>query len=376
MPSIIVEVAPEILDWAMQYASETAYTDLKKWKDGEEKPTFKKLQKVSRELHIPFGYFFLNEPPKENFPIMQYRTMGSLTNNKPLSRELIDTLNDMEAIQEWMRDHLIDAQHDKLSFVGSLKGQTNKQVIVQHICDALNITLDWHNEVADVSEAFNFFKKRLSEMGIVVMQNGIVGSNTHRKLDIDEFRAFTLIDDYAPLIFINSNDSKGGKLFSLIHEVIHIWLGLDNVYDDRYGDSGAVKQVEVVCNAVTADLLVPNKLFELEWKKNRSKETRELISFLAKKFRCGSIVIARKALNCEFISREEYRETVNNVIGRFNASRKDNGGGDYYVALASRIDARFLMALDNSVQEGKTQYTDAYRLTNTNRLTFSNLVNS
>ena len=74
-----------------------------------------------------------------------------------------------------------------------------KKIIAQ-----LGLASDWNRKSNDT---FNVLRKASSDLGILVMQNGIVGNNPHRSLDISEFRAFVLIDAYAPLIFLNAKDS-------------------------------------------------------------------------------------------------------------------------------------------------------------------------
>ena len=238
----------------------------------------------------------------------------------------------------------------------------------------MEIKKDWYKDINDATEAFRFFRKRLEDIGILVMMSGIVGNNTHRPLDISEFRAFTLIDEYAPLIFINANDSQSAKLFSLLHELSHIWVGVDNFYNDRYGNANTVSAVEVICNAIAAEILVPNELFVTEWGKMRGQDALIKVSEAKKIFRCGVVVAARKALDNQYINKTQYQAIVDEAIAQFHDSRRGASGGNYYATAASRIDKRFLIALDNSTKEGKTQFTDAFRLTNTNRNTFSNLM--
>lgn len=209
------------------------------------------------------------------------------------------------------------------------------------------------------------------------MVNGVVGHNTHRPLSIQEFRAFTLLDEYAPLIFINTNDSPNGKLFSLVHEAAHIWMGTDNFYNDRYGNASGVSNLEVICNAVAAEILVPNRVFVREWNiRNNLEWNSEKIQVLSQVFRCGATVIARRALDNNFITKNEYETIAKDAVEYFNQqkSEKTSTGGNFYNSIAVKNDKRFVLALNSSMYEGTTQFTDAYRLTNTNRKTFSKLV--
>lgn len=376
MPSIFVDVNPTIIDWVSQYASNATNSgvldDLAKWKNGEKRPTFKQVETVSKAIHIPFGYFFLQSPPVETFPVLQYRTIDGLNEGNP-SRDLIDTINDMESVQEWMHDYMIASGYDRLQFVASCHNENDKQAIAKRFREILGIAPDWYKQTNAKTEAFKFFRSKFEDIGIIVMMSGIVGNNTHRSLHIEEFRAFALIDDYAPLIFINFNDSQGAKLFSLIHEAVHILLGTSNFYNDRYGIADNVSVFETLCNAVAAEILVPSDYFEKEWSALATRKLEIKIQQLAETFNCGMVVIARKALDNHYISRNQYRRIVDDAMEKFRDSQKKGTGGNYYSTMATRIDARFIIALDNSVKEGKTLFTDAYRLTNTTRKTFSNL---
>ena len=377
MPSVFVDVEPVVLDWVMHYSSGVKNDDiinyLVKWKSGEKKPTFNQIESVSKATHIPLGYFFLKSPPIEVFPILKYRTIDSIRTPE-LSRDMVDTLNHMESIQSWMHDYMIDVGYDKLSFVGSCSAENDMQQIVEYYRNTLQIPVDWHTQLTSRTDAFIFFREKLKNIGVLTMTSGIVGNNTHRSLNIEDFRAFTLIDDYAPLIFINANDSNGARLFSLLHEAVHIFLGINNFYNDRYGNADGVSAVETLCNTVTAEVLVPNNLFCNEWRNYVVHDISKKVMSLSASFKCGVVVIARKALDNKFISKDQYKAIADEAVTQFYNSRGKSTGGDYYLTTATRIDNRFLIALDNFVKEGKTQYTDAFRLTHTNRKTYSGLM--
>jgi Zn-dependent peptidase ImmA (M78 family) len=202
----------------------------------------------------------------------------------------------------------------------------------------------------------------------------VVGQNNFRKLNIDEFRAFTLIDDYAPLIFINNNDAEGGKLFSLLHEVAHIWIGLHSLFNDDFGLAFNVSPVETICNATAAELLVPNAHFIDKWNKRYSIAMNTKLFDLAGYFKCSVVTIARRALDNRYIGQEQYKQIVLETISAARKRNKKTGTGDYYKTAISRYGKYFILALDNSIREGKTSYTEAFRLTNTTRKTFDTLV--
>lgn len=376
-----VNVSKETLGWIMANINFDALSSqiagrLMSWYSGEKVPTFNQIEEASRATGIPLGYFFLNTPPKEDRTLLEYRTVDSLELEKP-SRNLLDTIHDMEQIQEWAKNQMVADGFSELEFVGSMAEVNEVGVFVTQIRRVLDLQRDWFTSSKTSADSFRFLRSKISDSGVIVMMNGIVGNNTHRPLEINEFRAFAIADEYAPLIFINSNDSINGKVFSLLHEFAHILIGKNNFFNDRYSAHGCVNQIETICNAAAAEILVPSDLFVEKWNEVISEnDVKTTISTLAKYFKCGITVIARKALDHGYITSQEYTQISQLAVYLYNEQRKkakENPGGDYYRTAASRIDQRFFRMLAGSVAEGKTLYSDAFRLTNTNRATFREL---
>ncbi|MBQ8835828.1 MAG: ImmA/IrrE family metallo-endopeptidase [Oscillospiraceae bacterium] len=377
-----VNISKETLGWIMANINFDALSSqiagrLMSWYSGEKVPTFNQIEEASRATGIPLGYFFLNTPPKEDRTLLEYRTVDSLELEKP-SRNLLDTIHDMEQIQEWARNQMVTDGFSELEFVGSMADANEVATFVSQIRRVLDLPRDWFTSFKTPADSFRFLRSKISDAGVIVMMNGIVGNNTHRPLEINEFRAFAIADEYAPLIFINTNDSINGKLFSLLHEFAHILIGKNNFFNDRYSAHGRVNQIETICNAAAAEVLVPSDLFVEKWNEVFSEnDTKTTISALAKYFKCGITVIARKALDHGYITSQEYTQISQLAVYLYNEQRKkakENPGGDYYRNAASRIDQRFFRMLAGSVAEGKTLYSDAFRLTNTNRTTFRELI--
>lgn len=372
-------VSPAVVDWVIgkMGGHKTPFKSLdrlRQWRTGAKNPTFNEIQDISKKTRIPLGYFFLQTPPKEEIKLMEYRTIASAESVNP-SRELIDTIADMEQIVDWTRDYLIAEGSENNPIVGKLKDETDIAVIAGYIRKFLGLSIDWFERTEN---SFNHLRSRMSEAGVIVMMNGVVRSNTHRPLNIEEFRAFTLIDTFAPLIFINATDSASGRLFSLLHEFAHVCLGVDNLFNDRYSTSHSVNNLETLCNAVAAEILVPASLFGSSWNTQSVRATPmgEVVGKVAHYFKCGRIIVARKALDSGKIGQSTYDEIVMEAIQNFHEQKqaKKNTGGDFYRTMGSRIDKRFLTFVVDSVSRGKTLYSEAFRLTDTNRHTFSELV--
>lgn len=381
-----VSVSKEILNWIVAQIQIDELPNqiveyLNLWISEIKSPTFNQIEKVSKATSIPLGYFFLQTPPVEDLSLVEYRTIDSIELHNP-SRNLIDTMHNMDQVQEWMRNHLISEGASPLQFVGCMKSEENYDIFSQKVRDLLGIQLEWQKSVQSAEDAFKIIREQISNIGVVVMMSGIVENNTHRPLSTEEFRAFSIVDDYAPLIFINSNDSVNGKLFSLLHEFAHICIGENSLFNDRYNTGKQIKGNETICNAVAAEILVPQKLFIKEWSSAIKEETAEsAIETLARRFKSGITVIARKAYDNNFIDRNLYYKIAQRAVQMYKESRKKKKeqrktGGDFYRTAASRTDRRFFKMLLGSVQEGATLYSDAFRLTNTNRSTFANLADN
>lgn len=379
MTEVRINIKPAIFNWIMQNINiNELKAKLKEefilWMSGEKAPTFNQLEQFSKTTNIPFGYFFLDTPPVEQMGLLEYRTVDSLNLKHP-SRNLVDTIHEMEDVQEWMRDYVKNADLGDLTYVGMFKNNDDIEQIAEGIRNELGLEKKWFLESSGPWHSFKLIRERLEKIGILVMMSGIVGSNTHRSLDINEFRAFTLIDSYAPLIFVNANDSLNGRLFSLVHEMTHIWFGENSFYNDYQNHVNGINRLEILCNAVTAEILVPNDIFVSSWNKSNNNDINEKINDIAACFKCGTTVIARRALDSGFIDKSIYHAIAEAAIDKYKEQKNNQAsGGNYYNTLKTRVDHRLVHALSNSIYEGKTAFTEAYRLTNTNRKTFSELV--
>jgi Zn-dependent peptidase ImmA (M78 family) len=309
---------------------------------------------------------------------MEYRTVNSVSFSQP-SRSLIATIHEMEMVQDWTREYMIAEGITPPACVGAFKSHDDAAVCAAKVREILGLSENWFEKHPNAAASYRFMRNAISNAGVLVMMNGVVGNNTHKPLDIAEFRAFAMVDAYAPLIFINTNDSESGKLFSLIHEFAHVCVGESDFFNDRSSGAETVRPVEVLCNAVTAEILVPQNLFLAKWNEYIQNYDKEIaIRVLSGFFRCGTTVIARRALDNRKISREVYRKIAKAAIEQYNKEKQRNkekgSGGDFYRTKLSKMDKRFFAMLTNSVLEGRTQYTDAFRLTSTNRATYEKLV--
>jgi hypothetical protein len=181
------------------------------------------LEEFARKVHVPFGYLFLEEPPEEALPIPYFRT-GQPKSDK-VSLNVYDTILLLQKRQEWLSDYLQEKGYDPLPMVGRFGKNANYREIVADILNTLQLPEDWAKAFPTWEEALKHLTAQIEEAGIVVTFNSVVGNNTKRKIPVDECRGFVLVDAYAPFMFINNDDAKAARMFTLIHELAHIWIG-------------------------------------------------------------------------------------------------------------------------------------------------------
>lgn len=361
-----ISLQPTILRWARTRARLSVDVLAQKmhvkpqrvidWEENGEL-SFKQAEKLANITHTPFGYLYLPEPPQEALPINDFRTVGSEAIRHP-SPALLATLDQAQQIQSWFRDELIARGQEPLPFVGSLSQDVPIIEAATRIRQVVGF--DENQQARAWEDALRQQIEQIENTGVLVLRNGIVGNNTHRPLSVDEFRGFALSDPYAPLIFINARDAKAAQMFTLAHELVHIWVGVSGIsnFDKTYADH---HDVELFCNQVAAELLVPAAELQEQWSNAQSQN--DWLQSLTRRFKVSSLVILRRLNDSSLISPSTFQQRYQAEQDRFRAvATEQDGGGDFYRTQRSRLSKQFLQALIESTLEGRTPYRDALRL--------------
>lgn len=365
--SLRVDIQPELLVWACERSRKDVDTlsakfpKLPEWLTGETKPTLKQLEGFAHATHTPVGYLFLQKPPYEEVPIPDMRTMRNEALRRP-SPDLLDTVYTCQLRQDWYRDYLRAEGHGPLSFVGTAGLRDDPSEVAARMRSALGFEVDERKAMSTWTDALRRFIEQAEALGVLVMVNGVVGSNTSRKLDPEEFRGFALADTLAPLVFVNGADSKSAQMFTLAHELAHIWLG-DSALSDVSAQLASEKTAERWCNAVAAELLVPLAALHRELPDPRSWESQ--VQRLARCFKVSSLVILRRLHEAGFITRAEMWSAYRGEVARLDAlAAQRGGGGNFYLSQAVRVSRQFARAVYTSTWEGRSSFTEAFRLLN------------
>ncbi len=361
-----VLVHPEMLRWARERAGQDLrnlaprFPQLQKWERGEKQPTLKQLEGFAKATHTPIGYFFLPEPPEERLPIRDLRTVK----HGPLrpSADLLDTIYAMQRRQDWLREDRLETEAEPLSFVGSARLTDDPSAIGQEMRRMTGLGDGWASEVATWQEAVSELRRRIEDLGVMAVINGVVGNNTHRKLNVEEFRGFALTDPYAPLIFVNGADAKSAQMFTLAHELAHVWLGQEG--EGLSGFEGIFPggaHVEQFCDQAAAEFLVPARGLKEHWRD--VKGAPNPFEQMARHFKVSPIVVGRRAMDLRLINRETFFDFYESYTTRERQRREQAGGGDFYNNQNTRVGSRFATHVIRAAMEGRLSFKEAYDLT-------------
>lgn len=338
-----------------------SFKNLQKWEDDtdQELPTLKELRRFARKVKVGLGYLFLPEPPAEPIPIDDFRTVGGKGMTRP-TPNLLDTIYACQRRQSWYQQYVLAEDGAELEFIGSASLSDNPVDVATRMRELLGFDMSVRDDCKTWEEAFGLLIDRAEEAGVLVMVSGIVGSSTSRQLDVNEFRGFALSDRLAPLVFINGRDAKAAQIFTLAHELAHLWLGQTALSNFEFNLRSGHKAEEVWCNKVAAEFLVP--LAVLREATSPDEALGEALPRLARAFKVSQLVILRRLLDAEIINRESFYEAWEEEYGAARTSKQ--GGGNFYGTTLRRVGRRFARAVVFSALVGKTNYQQALRLLN------------
>ncbi|BDU14909.1 ImmA/IrrE family metallo-endopeptidase [Lysobacter auxotrophicus] len=354
-----LELSRDVLDWAAERAGQTlhsfAESVAKREKDRERiaegRLTVPQAEKLAKKARIPFGYLFLAEPPEITRPSIP--DLRQVQDAQPLSEDFYETLEDVFAKQSWLIEHLTEAGAGELPFVGrfAADAKRNADDIAADMRRELGITDDDRRKSPDAATYFSALSAKAEAKGVLVFKTSYVKSNTRRPISEKEFRGFAVAHKLVPLVFINGRDAEVAAVFTLMHELAHIWLGVTGVSDvtpSRFGNP-----TERLCNRVAANVLVPVNAFLERWAGPQDVEK------LAKYFRVSKLVIARRAFDSKLVDQAFYDEIAANT-----QRVKSSGKPTALVTIPIRNSKKFTRTIVASAMSGQTLLRDAASLLN------------
>jgi len=374
--AVTVPVNENIITWALSRAGYDLAGFMQKhpslkvdnWLQGDREPTVKQLETFSKKVHVPFGYLFLTEPPNEDLKFPFFRA-GQAKAHYRVSLNVYDAILQIERRQQWLRDYLIQLEQEPLDFVGKYTKEVSVEVLVADIRDKLGLKEGWTAAYPTWEDTLGVLMDAIESIGVIVVQNGVVGNNTHRPIPVEECRGFVLVDEYAPFMFVNNVDAKAAQMFTLVHELAHVWLGKSAGFNQDQL-MPADDPIEILCDQAAAEFLVPKNILRDVW--TGSADIRKL----ATRFKVSPIVIARRAMDLDLLSRADFFAFYAKYMEGIQSKKEEGvGGGNFYYTAKRRVSPTFAGYVDNAVKNGALTYRGAFKLTGLNGDVYSTFIN-
>jgi len=368
------KVNPNIIRWARETAGLTLEEAAKKLgihqargvsaidrlvaiESGDNVPTRPLLKKMAKQYRRPLLTFYLSAPPRKGDRGQDFRILPE--DYSDIDEALLDALiRDVKARQSMVRAMLEDEEDtEPLPFVGSVKMSHGVSVVLSSIRERIQINMAEFRAEASATDAFRLLRDKVEAAGVFVLLIGNLGSY-HTALDVETFRGFALADDIAPFVIINDQDAHSAWSFTLLHELVHIWLG-------QTGVSGwkAERSIEKFCNDVASEFLLPSSELEQLNISNRTdlETTQTLISEFARNKNLSASMVAyrlHRIGTIDFESWKSLRDTFRKLwIDRRNEERvrtreQDRHGPTYYPVRRQRIGKALLTLVGSMMRAG------------------------
>lgn len=359
-------ITPRMITWARKRAGYSVQQlaaalrverqNVEAWEGGNQLPSFKKAGEAAGRLRIPFGFLFLSEPPHEDMPLPDLRTVGNVRPSNP-SLDFREVVNDAVLRQQWYSDYLREGGARQIPFVGSCGIGDGPEEVAARMRKSLHISEKMREECDSWEQLLARIAARAEDVGVMVMQRGVVGNNNRRQLSVGEFRGFAIADGYAPLVFVNARDARAARIFTIVHELCHLWIGKSGISNPnlRVRSTAGSNAVERFCNEVAAEVLVPRSSFEREWRSGRSLEGN--VRNMAAHFLVSRYVVARRAYDLGAVEWEEYAAYLKENPTLWRAG--GGTGGNFYRTFFARNGRRFTSGVLGALSDSKISYREA-----------------
>jgi len=370
-------ITPQVLKWARESARmsiETAAAKvsvdpvrLQEWEEGTDQPTIHQGETLAKAYRRPFALFFLPEIPRDFQPLQDFRK----TNAIPLSTASIFMIREIQQKQAWISDLFHDNEEQPLAFVGRYNIQSNPEQVANDILETLQISPLHYTTKNPIMEWILKSEKK----GIFISRTSFI--NTRLLLDSKELQGFSIADKYAPFVFVNSEDWNAPQLFTLVHELAHIWIaesGVSNEIEPDLKNKDKLHPVELFCNEVAANALMPISIMK-ELDKSEFNSSSDIFR-ITKLFGVSSFAFLIRAYNLQMISFNTYRKLKADAELEFKTfllreaekkakQKEQQGGPNPYLLRLNKNSRLFTQIVLDAFRGGNIQPTLASSLLNT-----------
>ncbi len=370
-------ITPKVLKWARESARMSIETAahkagkstqiIKEWESGNSQPTIRQAKNLAKAYRRPFAVLFLPEIPNDFQPLQDFRRKTA----KPLSTASIFIIREIQQKQAWIGEVYKEFGEKPLSFLGKFSIQTNPITVARDILETLKINPIKYSNDNPIKEWID----KAESKGIFISRTSFIHSRL--TLDKEELQGFSIADKYAPFVFVNSDDWKAPQLFTLAHEIAHIWInesGISNEIEIDIKNNEKYNPIELFCNEVAANALMP-----IEIMNNLDIDTFENsfnVFKVAKKIGVSSFALLIRAYNTKLISYERFSDLKSDVAIDYKnflkreeekkaKLREKKGGPNPYLLRLNKNSRLFTQIVLDAYEGGRIEPTQASYLLNT-----------
>lgn len=375
------QINPSVLRWARETAGysepdaaqvlhlggkrRTGDEVLRAYESGAEVPSRAVILKMVKAYHRPLLAFYLPVPPGKGERGEDFRTLPAERQSE--SAGPLDALvRDVYVRQRLVRATLEEAEEAvSRSFVGSIQLGMSVAEVSRRLIAHLQFDLSVFRAQSTAEDAFKYLRTQVERTGVFVLLIGNLGSH-HSNVSVEVFRGFALADDVAPFIVVNDQDAKVAWSFTVLHELVHIWLG-------ETGISGGApeKGVEQFCNEVASEILLPAAEFAAEkWIGQDLAEVSGQIAAFSNSRNVSRNMVAYRLYQAGHIDRGDWQaltdqfrtEWLQRKAAQKRANSKSPGGPNYYVVKRHYLGHALVDLVRRSMADGILTPTKAGRV--------------
>jgi Zn-dependent peptidase ImmA (M78 family)/transcriptional regulator with XRE-family HTH domain len=337
---MIAGLNPEIITWArkrcglsvedLAYKVNRDVAEIRMWEKGQKAPPYTVLQDLAyKHFKVPLAIFFFPEPPSIDDPVTNFRRLPEFELKKFSS----DTRHKIRVAQAY-QDSIFELYPKKRTLpIRDLFAVTHQTLpkISQNVRKYLGISLAQQYAFPSTDVAFKAWRRAVELRGIFTFKDSFQ----------DKFiSGFCLLNETYPIIMINNSNSFTRQIFTLVHELGHILLGIHGVTDtdEMYLNfmNESDRRAEIACNHFAAEILVPLSAFRTKIG-NKSPDDPEVISELADQFSVSREVILRRFLDEDEIGTTYYLKMAKKWNRDYLRGKREKSGGNWYLTKLSYL---------------------------------------
>lgn len=330
--SVKAFITPSVVKWARSKSGysisdiarklQTKPEKIELWEEGSGQPTINQIRRFGRILKRPLAFFYLPEPPIDFDAIKDFRRVPG----QELEQESPELL------------YAIRYAHERRSITIELLEQFGEEITTElesiNINDdpekiafqlRLNLGISYENQIrlSSFYEALNLWKDKIESKGVLVFQFGGVNRS--------EARGFSLMNLPLPVISVNRSEWPQARIFSILHEYIHLMLRQGGLCDFiEHNRAPEEQRVEVFCNRVAGAVLIPKNelLNEPEIRQHiPGEEIDEYdVKRLCRRYFSSREVILRRLLIFGLVTQQFYERKRREYSAEFDRERSNLSG--------------------------------------------------